>query len=372
MGGHAVTREPPNFVARGQTQRWLAGLVLLCSMGGGWGVQADDQGSVERHAPLGLQLQERGEKPADAGVGAEGMIKIPVSSKISVASWPRADVPDYMFTVHSFGGQKLGINLNEFDWTLQVESRRALLSVESFRSDGDVPGQPLGLFRLLVDDQQLRDFYLLVIGAKLGELRPAMKTHPGYTERVYTLIRSHQDPIQQRINNSDEETNSSIAALRYKINSMLAGSFEHPERAVQLGLKQLRSPSGDLFEVTVTNIGSERVCFTDPRWVLPAGPVQRAVVMVTPFPETKPGDAPPSLAWREIPLEPLNPRPEREPLVVLDSGAVWKTTTPAWKRVSGARYLAYFSLADYVGEPMVDGVYRIRGRVDSPRLVIEQ
>ena len=299
------------------------------------------------------------------------MIKIPVSPKIAGAGWPRPGVREYMFTVRSSGGQALGTDLREFDWTLQVDSRRSLVSVESFRSDADIPGQPLGVFRFVIDDQQLRDFYTLVTGARLGQLQPMMTTHPGYTSRLYTLVEPPDSLVEKRVNNSDEGTNSTIAPFRTKINSLLAASFAHPERAVQLGLKHSRQPRGDVFEVTVTNIGIEKVCFADPRWVLPGGPLQQAVVMVTEFPQTKPGDAPPLLAWQGIPLEPMDPRPDREPLVTLDSGGTWKATTAPWTSAPGKRYLAYFTWANYVGAPMVDGVYRIRGRADSPRLVIE-
>ena len=297
------------------------------------------------------------------------MIEIPVSPKIPAASWPRAGVPEYIFTVRSFGGQALGINLKEFDWTLQVDSRRSLLTVESFRSDADIPGQPIGLFRQVIDDQRLRDFEKLVTDSRLGELHPAMSTHPGYTERSYTMAEPQRPPIQVKINNSDEELNSRIAPLRSAINSMLATSFGHPERAVRLGITRSGMASGNVVELTITNHGIESVCFGDPRWLYSSGPLHRAALMVAEFPEIPPGESP-ALAWKEVPLEPLNPQPENEPLVILKSGETWKTQM-SWKPPSGKRYLAYFTWANYTGEPMARGTYRIRGRADSPRLVIQ-
>jgi hypothetical protein len=292
------------------------------------------------------------------------MIKIPVSSKIPTTPWPRSGVQEYTFSVRSSGGQPLGTDLKEFDWSLQVDSRRALVSVESFRSDADIADQPIGVFRFPIDDQQLREFQNLVTSSKLGELRPAMQGHPGYTERLYTFERPGQS-IQQVINNSDEQTNVTIAPLRNKINSLLGTSFSHPERAVRLGIKQ--QPGG--FEVTITNVGLEKVCFGDPRWLVAAGQLHRAVVMVTEFPNYNPGDLP-ALNWEPISLEAMRPYPQNEPLVELESQGVWRATV-AWKHPAGKRYLAYFTWANYQGEPIVKQVYRIRGRADSPRLTIE-
>jgi hypothetical protein len=299
------------------------------------------------------------------------MIRTPVSTRTATAAWPRAGAPDFTFTVHSHGGQALGIGITEFDWALQVESRRGLVSVESFRSDADLPGEPIGVFRYSIDDHKLREFQELAAASGLGQLRPAMAGHPGYTERSYTFVQPPQAAVRELINNSDEATNARIAPLRNRINSMMAASFAHPERAARVGLRHSRLPAGDTFEITVTNIGIEKVCFADPRSVPATGPLQRAAVMVAEFAPTPAGAAPPFLDWQAVPLEPLQAAPSAQALVVLDRGAEWTATVPRWKRLAGRRYLAYFTLANYAGEAMVDGVYRIRGRADSRRLVIE-
>lgn len=292
------------------------------------------------------------------------MIKIPFSSTIPTPPWPRPGVEDFTFAVRSFGGELLGDDLKEFDWTLQIDSRRQRVSVQLFRSDADIPGQPIGLFRLSIDDQQLIEFANLVAASKLGDLHPAMQGHPGYTERLYTFVRPGQS-IQKVINNSDEQTNNTIAPLRNMVNKLLGASFNHPERAIQLGI----ALQTDGFEVTITNIGREEVCFTDPRWLVASSPLHRAVVMVTDFPNYKPGESP-ALNWVPIPLQPITPSQEHEPLVTLPSHEVWKTTVP-WKKPADKRYLAYFTWANYQGAPTVKQVYRIRGRADSPRLTIE-
>ena len=110
------------------------------------------------------------------------MIDVPVSEKTETARWPRAGVPDYVFTVRSAGGQSLGNGVREYDWRMEVDSRKGLLSVESFRADGNQPGQPIGVFRQLLSDDELREIHRLAEGARLGVGRPPMTTHPGYTE----------------------------------------------------------------------------------------------------------------------------------------------------------------------------------------------
>jgi hypothetical protein len=299
------------------------------------------------------------------------MIKVPPSTALATAHWPREGVVDCTFVVRSSGGQSLGNGINEFDWTLQVESRRGLVSVESFRSDADLPGQPIGVFRYAIDDQKLHEFQDLLAASNLGQLHPAMKSHPGNTERLYTVVWPSHGSVRELINNSDEDTNSRIAPLRKRINSMLAASFGKPERAARAGLQHLRLATGDQFEFSLTQLGAEKICFTDPRWPASTGLLQRAVLMVTEFPPVVAGEPPPFLDWKAVPLVQMSPRPETEALVVLDAGAQWKAPFTAWKRQPGKRYLAYFSWASYAGEPTVQGVYRVRGRADSPRLIIE-
>lgn len=318
---------------------------------------------VNAQMPSPTAVQQH--KPANTGTGAINMIKIPVSPRLPAAAWPRDGVSDYLFNVRSHGGEAMGGGLNEYDTTLQVDSRRALVSVEQFRSDGDVPGAPLGVFRMPIDDQQLRDFLKLVTEAKLEAPRPTMKGHPGYTERRYTLIQPLHPTIEQRINNSDEQANALIAPFVGRIGDLIAAALTHPERAVKLAL----SRSGDNFEASITNIGTEPVCFSDPRWVVAAGPLHRAALVFAEYPEQTPGH-PPRLTWHELPLESMHPYPLKEPLVALAPGAVWKATISTWKREPGMRYVAYFTWANYAGDAMLGSTYRIRGKADSARMVV--
>ena len=306
------------------------------------------------------------QKPAVAGTG-EHMIKIPASPKHAAAPWPRANVPDYLFTVRSRGGPRLGVDISAFDWTLQVDARRALVSLELFRSEGDTPNQPIGLFRRSINDQQLSELRQLFQTSQLFEPHPPLKRHPGYTQREYTLREPPNQPRTQIINNSDEENNASLAPLPQSLDRMVFECLQHPERAVRVALKRSTRPAGEVFEVTVTNLGIEKVGFGDPRSIIASDTLHRAVLMIAEFPEQVPGESEP-LHWNSVALEALAAPANQEAWVTLEPGAAWTGSTLAWKGTAGKRYLAYFTWANYGGEPLVDGVYRIRGRTDSPRL----
>lgn len=296
------------------------------------------------------------------------MIAIPVSPKISTPSWPRPGVPDYAFVVRS-RGPEIGGGVGYDDSTLQIESRSALVSFEYFGSEFDVPGTPIGIFRTHIDDQALRDFYAVVTRSKLFGTLASMARHPGLTQSEYTLIEPAKES-HQTINDSDDQNRVVIAPVLDKTQAMFSESFAHPERAVVLGLERAQLPDGDVFVVSMKNVGVDTICFTDPRWIPATATHDCSVVMVTEYAGEKPGE-PPRLDWKHHRLEPLASRPAQELLVTLAPGATWQAKSVVWKRTPGKQYLAHFTWASYAGDPLVNGVYRIRGRADSPRMVIE-
>jgi len=320
-------------------------------------------------SPPPVDSSSSSQQPQPSGTVA--MIQIPVSSKTATSAWPRSIDVDYEFAVRSHGGPNLGSGVSEFDWTLQVESRLGLVSVEYFRSDADVPGTPIGLFRYPLSDPELREFRNALTTSRLFELQPAMAGHPGYTQKDYVLAEPSKEPLRQLINNSDEALNAKLAPLPQKLNSMLGVSFKHPERAIALAIAEQHGPAGDSFEVRFTNVGRDSVCFGDPAWLVPSGPLHEASVIYAEFPPEQPGDQSP-LRWQNLRLRPMASRPPREPLVTLDSAQsrTWQSESVQFER--GKRYLAYFRWANYDGDATVNGVYRVRGRADSERVVIQR
>ena len=295
------------------------------------------------------------------------MIEVAVSERTALPPWPRAGVPEYLFSVRSWGGPSPGNGVHEFDWTLEVDSRRGLVSVESFRSDDDESGQPLGVFRRLMSDEELRGFRDTLTRARLGDARRPWKVHPAYTQRIYRLQQPGTPEISLLINNAEHASNEEIVELRHAIMHLLSDCLEHPERSVRLDF----ALADEGFVVTITNHGIEKVCFTDPRWIVPEGRMRQAVVRMTELPVEKPGSPPPSLAWMDSALAPLERRPIEEPLVTMAPGATLRLRAPLVGRDRRKRYVAYFSWASSGGEAMVNGAYRIRGKADSNRLVME-
>jgi hypothetical protein len=295
------------------------------------------------------------------------MIETPVSMQVRRAEWPRDGVPEYLFSVRSAGGQTLGNGIYEYDWTLEVDSRLGLVSVETFRSDGDVAGVPVGVFRREMRDDELKEFWEDVQAVGLDRLRPAMRAHPGYTGSEYVVRQPGAGGMRVVVNDGDREVNAMISRLRHRVVELLAELYAFPERSVRLEF----ALENEGFVVTITNHGMEKVCFTDPRWIVANGRMGRAVVRMTELPLERPGGPAPSLRWEEWGLEPMGRRPAEEPLVTMAPGATLRLRAPVVGRDRRKRYVAYFSWANYGGEAMVNGTYRIRGRAESNRVILE-
>jgi hypothetical protein len=242
-----------------------------------------------------------------------------------------------------------------------------LVSVETFRSDDDECGQPLGVFRRLMRDEELRGFWEVVMRARLGDARRPLREHPAYTQRIYRLQQPGKPAVELVINNAERESNEEILELRHAVMYLLSDCLEHPERSVKVDF----AAAGDGFLITITNHGLEKVCFTDPRWIVAEGRMRQAVVRMTELPVPKPGAPPAWLAWMDSGLEPMERRTVEEPLVTMAPGATLRLRAPLVGRDRRKRYVAYFSWANYGGEAMVNGAYRIRGKADSNRLVME-
>jgi hypothetical protein len=264
-------------------------------------------------------------------------------------------VPDYVFSVRSAGGDLLGNGVFAFDWTLEVDSRRGLLTLETFRDDGDTPGAAVGVFRKPMTDGELQEFYAVAGAARLGERRTAMEQHPARTESRYRFREAGRAEIGLVVNHADRGMNREIAPLRYRIYELYAAAKEHPERAVAMGLEW----EGGAFAVEVRNIGKEKVCFADPR--------RHAVIRMAELTD----ESSEMLRWEERGWAGRGIRAIEEELVTMAPGAVWKARVEGGTRGAGKRYVAYCVWANYAGEAMAGGAYRIRGQVVSPRIVVD-
>jgi hypothetical protein len=282
--------------------------------------------------------------------------------------WPREGVPEFNFNVRSYGGPLLGTDIREFDWSLEVDARSAMITAETFRSDGDYPGHPLGVFRFRAPDEELAAFHKLIVDAKLGQLELKQKTHPGQTQSKYTIW--DQGTITQKIvNNADRDATATFRPLINEINKRLGQALTQPQAALKLVLTRVKDPAGERFEVAYTNIGTEKISIVDPRSIA-ATNYRYAVVRVSPFKEPPKGE-PPYFSWTDLPLLPLDPKPKDEPFLIIEPGQAATARTAVWKPgVPGLKHMAYAAWSDFPGQPSYEGTYRVRGRTQSERIEI--
>lgn len=307
--------------------------------------------------------------PAPPDKGNPPMPTVPASSKIPRATWPRA-VPDFTFSVRSHGGRPIGTGVDEFDWTLEVQSRPALLSLEYHRSDADIPGTPIGVFRRAMTDDELKEFRKVVLASKLDTLDASMTTHPGYTESVFRYTEADRPAVQVAVNESNSRANGEIAALHTAVTTLLAVALRnHPERAVRASLEHSTKAGSDELVISIRNIGIEKVCLQDPLSVVADGPLHQAGVQITEFVAPPRGEPASDLDWHEVPLTATTQHANPPPVVVLEPGEAWTHTLPM-HRDPKRQYLAYFTLANASGPAVQKDAYCIRGRVDSNRVVI--
>ncbi len=292
------------------------------------------------------------------------MIAVPLPPRWELPPWPRAGGADFFFSVRSAGGATSGNGVHEFDWTMEVDGRRGMVTLESFRSDSDAPGEPIGVFRQALPDGELREFLELARGANLGGPAPAMTEHPGYTSSQYLLDDGGRKSTVV-VNNSDRVRGETLSGLRRRMVALFVSVLRYPERSVRLDLALARAGGGEFFALTVANHGTEKVCFGDPRSLGDGGRMSRGVVRMAEYG----GSGPLVLNWRHLPLTP--PGPRDAPLVTLAPGAIWKAMAPLPGRTAGTGYLAEFSWANYGGPAFEGDSYRLRGRMASPRLMID-
>jgi hypothetical protein len=120
----------------------------------------------------------------------------------------------------------------------------------------------------------------------------------------------------------------------------------------------------------LANIGTQDVCFSDPRLLPRDDPYRWAGVRIAEFPPERPGVTSPPLKWTQLFLAPP-PQPVAVTRVVLKPGERFAAPTAAWRAPrSGVRYLVQAVWSDYTGPREAEGCYQIRGAVFSEGLEV--
>lgn len=284
--------------------------------------------------------------------------------------WPRAGAAEFTFDYTSTGGPYLGPGVQERSWTVTVDSRRAECVLDRHRSDAETPGEPIGLFRFEMTDDDLRALQATIRGAGLGALEPKPgKGNPGSSlQTIDWWSPENTDPggrTTVSFDSTDRRLSGSIWPLMERVFALLAKGLESPESAVcvEAGLKP--GIGGQGLTMRLVNVGTAKACVNDPR-VGVGSPDRFAVVRVAAKPATQKGVTPTAPRWTDVRI-PASDEKGRPATVVLGPGEALDLGSVPWPSAlpKGSAYLMHGAWSDYTGDREMDGVYRVRGAATS-------
>ncbi len=291
-----------------------------------------------------------------------GEITMPNSQDIAPSS-----VGEVFSLEYSSSGQRLlGENLQKYSSVLRLNNEDSMAFLEKHRSQSDQPGEPIGTFQAKIADDFLATILEEIKTTDLDNLPPRTGEGPGST--IITL-KFHQGAhkVEQVFSTGDMEILETVHDLLESLGTVSAQLSQYPLASLKATLKPEEQPPRH-FVMTLTNIGQEEICFSDPHAIQSDDADYRVGVQVAALPEEKPGVTSPPLEWTFVPL--AAPQGGASPaLVVLKPGSSFDARTetwPGWR--SGIRFIALGVYSDYTGPPEVDGVYRIRGAAFSDAL----
>lgn len=280
--------------------------------------------------------------------------------------WPRAGAPEFTFEYKSQGGPFFGIDIAERDWTLTIDSRRAECVVDRHRSDAETPGEPIGLFRFELTDDELIALQKLVENSKLPALKPASKGNPGSSlQTIDWWSPSGRNTV--RFDSTDRVLSGQIWPLMEKVFELLSRALQHPQAAIRVETSLTQSPAGPRLSLRLLNVGTARLCLNDPRIGLDA-PQRMALVRVALKPVQKPGFTPTRPQWVDLNLtrEKYNPKDPAPALTFLDPGSALEVGPIPWPSAPrGVPHLIHGFWSDYGRENDTKGTYQVRGAATS-------
>lgn len=283
----------------------------------------------------------------------------------SSTSSPAAGAP-FVLEYSAEAQKALGTGLRKISSKLIVRSGRREALLEKHRSQSDQAGEPIGTFQAELSERVLASILDKANRTIVPELPPAMGGGPGSTA-ITLKFEQGERKVTRIFNTGDIATLSAVKELLSELDQLGGQLNRHPKCALQASVAY-NGGSTPHFVLTLTNIGTERICFADPRFLPPGDPDCWAGAQVAEFPEEEPGVTAPPLKWTRLPLEVPAEAAPSEP-VVLRPGKSFSANTVTWQhRKAGARFLALGVYSDYTGPAVIEGVYRIRGATFSEGL----
>ena len=284
-------------------------------------------------------------------------------------SSPAAGEP-YVLEYSVESPEAVGPELRRDSSKLIVRSDRREAFLEKHRSQSDRRGEPIGTFRAELDDglaaRILDEANRMLIpeppaagaGDEPGPIIVALKFEQGARK------------VTRAFTTGDMATLNAMRELLSELNQLSGQLNSHPKAALQASVHYEEGETPH-FVLTLTNIGTEPICFADPRFLPPGDPDHWAGAQVAELPEEKPDVTPPPLEWTRLLLDkPAEPAPEAP--VVLEPGKSFSAKTVRWQNVKPkVRFLALGVYSDYTGPGEIADVYRVRGATFSEGLEFE-
>ena len=273
------------------------------------------------------------------------------------------------YTVRAMPGMG---ELQRIDTTLRIDSAKRTAWLEKHRSQSDRAGEPIGTFGGELSEKLIGDILAAVRKAKLDDLPPRSGRGPGST--IITLkFQRGGEKTEAVFSTGDMEILDALEGLLDELNQLAELLNDRAICAMKASVEFRQRPQPH-FVLTLRNIGTERICFGDPRLLTAGSAVDVnhwAGVRVAVLPEEKPHVTSPPLQWVRLPL--AGPRAgSAGETIVLKPGKTFSADTvawPAWQK--GVTYLAQGVWTDYTGPGEVQGVFRVRGATFSEGLTLK-
>ncbi len=261
----------------------------------------------------------------------------------------------------SIAGPMLGEELHERQSTLTLTSVDQIATKEYHGSPDTSEGHPIGRFSVKLDNDYFARFLGQLTLVQPFELPPATEGVPGVSV-LSVVLRQGASRKVKSFTSREADQITKMRPLLVEFSKVSGLLDRHPSEAVQIAVKHAAGEGNGRFLLTITNIGTKPVCFSNPYLLAESNPVHWAGVQIAELPIERPGVTSPPLQWHRLGLAQSEDKPTGEKVVVLQPNASFEAVTKSWfPSKQNASYLVQSAYCDYTGSKEVEKKYRIRG-----------
>lgn len=267
------------------------------------------------------------------------------------------------------GNGSAGNNLSVIESTLLISGKERSVQLEKRRSQGDQPGESIGLFRSNVTEELLIKLVNEIRNTNLDNIPEPINS--SVNTSVLTLdIKDGEQEYNLALSGGSLNVLEYLETLLFQLDQLSHQLSSRPVAAIATGVVFHQVPTPH-FELLLKNIGSQKLYIGDPKLMAQdLDSHQWAGVMVAAYPEEVPGFTAPPLEWEYISLEVSEE--EKDENLLIEAGQTISARTVPWNSyVKNSRYLAIGLYSNYEGEEKIDEIPRIRGAVFSQDLTFK-